>query len=289
MYSFSDFLLALLWGILALILYLSREWLKSNLPDIEARNADDEMKVAVIKMTVPTLFVASVVSGLLCIGTLLLPLLSALVGAVMEKVYAFLEKYGGFLIIIGCIVIWWKESHPKQKTEIVAQPPKPSVNIDEIRTRAERNYPIMQQTAYILFKDICRYFSGLVSPFSLSAVDAPVKFDVLPGTMLIVYHFVLGKGNCDASADTIRKTLESIIDQRLQAKELPLIIEPIYVSADGSTWSSLVVDGVYDLNQNFRIDLIITNEAEVARLKAHGLANFADGANTAQPNDPDFS
>lgn len=285
MYTPEIFLYAALWASIAFLAYVPREWIKANLEEIKRKNANDAMKVKAIQLLVPVLFFVFAAAVILCIGTLVTPLLIMLFGEFMAKLGAFIDKFGGWFVIIGIAVFWWREKHPKPKTDAELTPPKPP--IDEMRARAERTYSTMQQTAYVIFTDACRYLSGLVAPLSLAAVTASVKFDILPSGV-VIYYFTIGKGNCDAPVDTLREILEHIIDQRLRAKDLPLAVEPVYVSADGSTWPSLVVDGVHDLGSSYRVDLVITDEAEVARLKARGVASFDDGANAAQPNDPDF-
>lgn len=162
----------------------------------------------------------------------------------------------------------------------------PTEDIETVRSRAKATYPTMKQTAYLLFRDLCRYLPGLVSPFSLSAVTAPVAFDIT-ASLVTQFHFVVARGQCDAPIDTLKEILETLIDQHLQAKDLPISIPAIYTAADGTTWPGLVVDGVYDLGNQYRVDLVITNEAEVTALKAKGLS-WSDDDTDVTPHDPDF-
>lgn len=165
-------------------------------------------------------------------------------------------------------------------------PSAPMEDIETVRSRAKATYPTMKQTAYLLFRDLCRYLPGLVSPFSLSAVTAPVAFDIT-ASLVTQFHFVVARGQCDAPIDTLKEILETLIDQHLQAKDLPISIPAIYTAADGTTWPGLVVDGVYDLGSQYRVDLVITNDAEVTALKAKGLSWFDDDTDVT-PHDPDF-
>lgn len=101
------------------------------------------------------------------------------------------------------------------------------------------------------------------------------------------FHFVVAKSQCDAPTGTVKEILDTVIYQRLQAQDLPISIPAVYVAADGTTWPGLVVDGVYDLGNQYRVDLVITNEAEVAALKAKGLSWSNDDTDVT-PHDPDF-
>lgn len=163
----------------------------------------------------------------------------------------------------------------------------PPADIEVVHSRAKATYPTMKQTAYLLFRDLCRYLPGLVSPFSISAVVAPVNFDIT-ASLVTLFHFVIAKGESDVTVSTMQEILENLIDQRLRAQDLPLSVPAIYTAADGSTWPGLVVDGIFDLGNHYRIDLVITNEAEVARLQARGVNSLESESGTAAPHDPDF-
>lgn len=163
----------------------------------------------------------------------------------------------------------------------------PMEDIETVRSRAKAAYPTMKQTAYLLFGDLRRYLPGLVAPFSISAVVAPVNFDIT-ASLVTLFHFVIGKGETDVATITIKEILETLIDQRLRAQDLPLSVPAIYTAADGTTWPGLVVDGIYDIGQQYRVDLVITNEAEVARLQARGVNSLESESGNAAPHDPDF-
>ena len=98
---------------------------------------------------------------------------------------------------------------------------------------------------------------------------------------------MLAKGQCSAPVSDVKDILDNIIFQRLRAQDLPISIPAIYTAADGSTWPGLVVDGIYDLGHQYRVDLVITNEAEVAALRAKGLS-WSEDDDEAEPQDPDL-
>lgn len=172
----------------------------------------------------------------------------------------------------------------RRPLEVSSTPP---ADIEIVRSRARSTYPTLKQTAYLLFRDLCRYLPGLVAPFSTSAVVAPVNFD-FTASMVTLFHFVIAKGESDVTISTMKEILESLIDQRLRAQDLPLSVPAIYTAADGSTWPGLVVDGIYDIGQQYRVDLVITSEAEVARLQARGVNSLESESRCAAPHDPDF-
>ncbi len=183
-------------------------------------------------------------------------------------------------ILIVWLILYYAGKKPQPPTILITHRPDA---IEEVRARAKRAYPLMMQTAYLLFTDLCRYLPGLVAPFSMSAVTAPVNFDIT-ASLVAKFHFLLAKGQCSAPVSDVKDILDNIIFQRLRAQDLPISIPAIYTAADGSTWPGLVVDGIYDLGHQYRVDLVITNEAEVAALRAKGLS----WSEAADPQDPDL-
>ena len=183
-------------------------------------------------------------------------------------------------ILIVWLILYYAGKKPQPPTILITHRPDA---IEEVRARAKRAYPLMMQTAYLLFTDLCRYLPGLVAPFSMSAVTAPVNFDIT-ASLVAKFHFLLAKGQCSAPVSDVKDILDNILFQRLRAQDLPISIPAIYTAADGSTWPGLVVDGIYDLGHQYRVDLVITNEAEVAALRAKGLS----WSEAADPQDPDL-
>lgn len=190
------------------------------------------------------------------------------------------------IVIIVVLVKSYQLNHPSASTppQSVHQPG----TIELAGARAEKVYPLLTQSAFLLLSELCRYLPGLVKPFSLSAVIPPVHYDIT-ASLLVVYHFIIAKGENESAIPTITEILDSLIAQHLQAQDLALSIPAIYISTDGSTWPGLVVDGVYDIGQHYRVDLLICSEAAVTRLKAREVS-MLDGytATRATIQDEDF-
>lgn len=225
---------------------------------IEARDKPRAIKKTVILIGM----------GLGVIGSF--ALLLALLYAGREAILAVIAPIG----IVAVFVKSYQLNHPSTTPQSVQQPG----TIELASARAGRVYPSLTQTAFLLLSEVCRYLPGLVKPFSLSAVVPPVHFDIT-ASFLTIFHFIIAKGEDVTDPSTITEILESLINQHLQAQDLPLSIPAIYTSADGSTWPGLVVDGVYDIGQHYRVDLLICSEATVTRLKARELSRL--GGHTA--------
>ena len=163
--------------------------------------------------------------------------------------------------------------------------PQPEPDVSAARARAEEKYDSMKLTAFILFVDLCRYLPGLVAPTSPTAVIASVDIEITP-KLTAKFPFVIGKGKCISTHSEIQETLDQILAQHLKANDLPIAIDD-YPASDGEMWPGLVVDAVYDMGNQYRVDLVITDEAEAAVLKKRKKPGF--GNNTAAtPQDPDF-
>lgn len=188
------------------------------------------------------------------------------------------------VLVVAILIASFYENSKGDATPIIRGD---DASINEVRARAERTHPIMKQTVYLLFCELCQYLPGLVKPFSLGAVTGSVKFDVT-ASLVPVYHFILMKGENETPVSTVKEILENLIEQHLYAQDLPLTIPAVYASSDGNSWPGLVVDGIYDMGQYYRVDLVITNEAAISRLKTKDAARLEGSVTITTPCDPDF-
>lgn len=138
--------------------------------------------------------------------------------------------------------------------------------IELARARAEKVYPLLAQTAFLLLSELCHYLPGLVKPFSLRDVIPKVHYEIT-SSFVTIHHFLIAKGDSEADRPTMQEILETILDQHLQAHDLPISLPANYTSADGDIFPSLMIDGIYGAGKYFRVDLVITNEAQVSRLR----------------------
>lgn len=190
------------------------------------------------------------------------------------------------IIILALLIASFYENYkkPAPSTPLLSSPP----DIEETSANAARTYRPMAQSAFLLFAELCRYFPGLVKPFSLASVEAPVHFDIT-ASLITLYHFSIGKGENDAPVSAITEVLETIINQHLQAQDIPISVPATYTSIDGSTWPGMVVDGVYDLGKTYRIDFAITSEAMVSRLRNRVVSGYDSSISDRRINqDEDF-
>lgn len=192
------------------------------------------------------------------------------------------------LLILGVPVCFFSWLATRKEKEVVTPPPPLSVSIELVKARAESTYPLMAQSGFVLFTELCRYLPGLIRPFSLGAVEAPTHYSIT-ASFVTVFHLIISKGEDDTPASTVREILTSLISQHLRAQDLPLTVPATYTNEAGETYPGLVCDGVYDCGQFLKIDLVITDEAETVRLKARDLSKLEGNDGTAHtPHDPDF-
>lgn len=186
---------------------------------------------------------------------------------VIAMLYAGRKAIFAVIAPIAMIVVLAKSyrlNHPSTSTPVM--PVQQPGTIELARARAEKMYPLLTQTAFLLLSDLCRYLPGLVKPFSLGDVVPKVHYEIT-ASLVIINHFIIAKGDCETDRQTMQGILETIIDQHLQAHDLPLSLPVNYTSADGDIFPSLTIDGIYDAGQHFRVDFVITNEAQVTRLR----------------------
>lgn len=243
-------LLAVAFFILAVILYALREWLKSNIEEIIKNNADDEMKIKTIKLLFPTLFVAFVATLVLSIVTLLMPLLTVLFGALAASLLALLDKVGGFLIIIGCIVVWLRNRKAEQRqANMQAQ--------QEQQEQAQRAYDeqravIYETQAKVLYAALRdSHNMGLNTPSHISGIYSPSRTFLLNGNTTLC-TFLIEKEHEDLDGVKVKQQIQTKIQQILSAGDFPGIY-PTY-TYNGRQYSGIIV---------YRVDVSNAGFAEV--------------------------
>lgn len=220
-------------------------------------------------------------AGLLA-GAKLFWLIAGLIWNVLERHGEYLLTFLGVpVLVVFCFwYLFLRNTKP-------ASPEKPPETIQTTQARAKKYQAVITDAVFMLLQELCGYLPGLVRPHSPTSITAKVPFDIT-ADFVIIYHFVIGMGDNIVPVDTIGEIFTRLINQHLRANDLPLAIAETYQASDGSAWPGLVLDGIYPLQTHYRIDLLITGEPEVARLKAKNLAQIDGQAGTAAPHDPDF-
>lgn len=242
------------------IYYTILNYINGTFEEIAEAIEDDDKPTAIRKSI--TLLVAAL--GVVGIFALII----ALLYAGREVVLAVVAP----IILIAVFVKSYQLNHPSAPTTPVQQPG----TIELAKARAEKRYPLLAQTAFFVFTELCHYLPGLVTPFSLSDVIPKVHYEI-SASFLTTYHFIIAKGDCETNRETLKEILETLLEQHLEARDLPMSIPSNYTSADGEIYPALIIDGVYDLANHYRVDFLITDEAAVARLRAVTGSNATGG------------
>lgn len=236
---------------------------------IEAKDAPRAIKKAITILVI----------GLCVLG--FLALILAFLYASRKAIFAVVAP----VIMIVVLVKSYQLNHPGTDESPPTQSPG---TIELAKARAEKIYPLLSQTAFILLSELCRYLPGLVKPFSLKEIVPPVHYEI-SASFVTIHHFIIGKGDCETDRQTMWEILETLLDQHLQAHDLPLSISANYISADGEIFPGILVDGIYDAGQHYRVDLVLCSEAAVTRLKTREVTKTDGYATTAAViKDEDF-
>lgn len=108
-----DFFFAALWALLAAGIHRLTGWLKVQDEEDNTISARD---AKFCRYGLLVLRGLSIVAAAFSVGTITLPLLDALLTALLGTASDLFNKYGGLALIVGAAVIWWKNRHPKQAT-----------------------------------------------------------------------------------------------------------------------------------------------------------------------------
>ena len=180
------------------------------------------------------------------------------------------------LLIVPGIGIAVKVHYSKKDVE-VKRGPEPSIS--DLERSAKLTRRPLRLCMYTFVNELCKCFPGLIPPFSPESLEYKAMPYSIVNNCIIKHHFLVWKGGCTVPRKELWETLEGIIEQHLHAKDLPMALPEVYVSAEGDSWPGLVVDRVHDLGDKYQVEMVITNEAEAAAL----MERAASGADSNQP------
>lgn len=105
-----DFFFALLWALLSAGIHAFANWIIKQV-DAEEEITDKEHKF--YKISIVCFRVIGYVTAAFGVGTIALPLLDALLTALLGTAYNLFDKYGGLVLIAAVGVAWWKNRQPQ--------------------------------------------------------------------------------------------------------------------------------------------------------------------------------
>lgn len=114
-WELHDFFFAALWALLAAGIHRFVEWMKTQVEQDDTIS-DREAKFYRYGLLVIRLMVYFAVAC--CVGTIVLPLLDALLTALVGTAADLVNRYGGIVIVIVFIVVLWKNYHPKKSIKL---------------------------------------------------------------------------------------------------------------------------------------------------------------------------
>lgn len=121
-FKLHDFFFAALWALFSFGIYHFIGWFKAQIEGDDTISDRDAKICHYLMFIMRGLFF---LTAAFSVGTIALPLLDALLTALLGTAANLFDKYGGLAIIIACVVVWWKSCHPKQVT-----PPAAITNVD---------------------------------------------------------------------------------------------------------------------------------------------------------------
>lgn len=108
-----DFFFAALWALFSFGIHRITGWLKEWFGQDDTLSDTDKK---VYRYGLPVIRGLSILTAVFSVGTIALPLLDALLTALLGTASDLFNKYGGLALIIAAVVIWWKNRQPKQAT-----------------------------------------------------------------------------------------------------------------------------------------------------------------------------
>lgn len=212
----------------------------------------------------------------LSIGTLVLPLLDALLTALLGTASNLFDKYGGLAIIIFFGVVWWKKRQPQPTT--VNNGENDPVEVEYAEQEAAELHDDLgelffnsvvdtsENTPLKRPRDTASIETGREKPYNMDGIMAVHQFSVDTGTPLD-----------KASEDLVMRELQRHTNQRAKRYK--------HLCKDG------LAPIIYDVknNGNFIIvEVVLYSEKYKDKIEARRKARIARQQNTGDSYDRDF-
>lgn len=267
-----DFFFSLLWALLSAGIFASKNWVKKQM-DNDKEMSDNERKV--YQISVVSLRVMGIATAAFGVGTLILPLLDALLTALLGIASNLIDRYGGLAIIIFCVVVWWKNRQPKPPiTHIEGDDP---VEVEYAKQEAEEVHEDLAELIFAAVVDTSEN-TPLKRPRDVDGIETGREKPYYMEGMMAVHQF-----SVDVSAplekadkDLAIRELQRHINQR--SKRHPLLLRDghapvVYDMKDNGPY---VVFEVVLYSENYKGKIEARRKARIARQQKQGDINDQD-------------
>ena len=168
----------------------------------------------------------------------------------------------GAIIGIGYVIKWINGKFPPSPL-----PPPPDKRHIQ-KARADSIYPAMLKTVLMVFCDVsCYVGNALIKPFSMASIESPSHYDI-DSIGVILFQFIIAKGEGGISASTLCVTIRRVLKQLLNNHSCAGLPTEPYRDSKGNLYDAVQCVGVYDCGGFFRCDFAITDENLVAILSS---------------------
>lgn len=281
-YQPHDFFFAALWALFAFGFHRFAGWLKAQ---VEADNTISARDIKIYHYLILILRGASILTAVFSVGTIALPLLDALLTALLGTASDLFNKYGGLALIVGAAVIWWKNRHPKQS---IAPAAVTDVDIELARQAA------MDMQGYalgLMFRVLTAIssFTPVIRPRSTHDIEV---HSTDGASFYMKDNIVIYQAEVEVEGE-ITPEVEDTIQREAQRYAQKYIVDyPTLISPEAGGHAPVEVLGVKNCGSRVLIDYVFTSAKSVDMINARRRARVERQIKQERPapyTDPDYS
>lgn len=269
----SDFKDAFIWALLSIACHLFTQWAKKS---AESDASLTEFWKKFVSYTLIVLRGLTILIAIFGVGAIALPLLDALLTALLGKAFSLFDRYGGLAIIIAFIVVWWKNRQSESSS--VDDSEDDPVDVEYAEQEAAELHEEVCELTYEATVDTSENTPLKRSQGSAGIETGREKPYTMDGTMAIHQFSV----DTDTPLD---KAGEALVLRELQR----------HMNQRGKRYPHLCREGhapiIFDLknNGNFIIvEVVLYSEKYKGKIEARRKARIARQQQTGDTYDKDF-
>lgn len=276
-----DFFLALLWALLSACSYASANWAIKQM-DTDVEISDKERRL--YQISIAFLRVLGCVTAVFSIGTIALPLLDALLTALLGTASNLLDRYGGLAIIIFCVVVWWKNRQPKQNTTIV------DVTDVDIELARQKAFDMQGYALGLMLQVLIAIssFTCVVRPRNIHDIEVHTTDGA---SFYMKNDVVIYQAEVEVEGE-ITPEVEDTIQREAQRYAQKYITDyPMLVSPEAGGRAPVEVLGVKNCGSRVLIDFVFTSAKSASMIEARRRARVErqmKQERTTTYTDPDY-
>lgn len=276
-----DFFFAALWALFSFGIHHFTGWLKAQ---VEADNTISARDAKICHYGLLVLRGLSILTAVFSVGAIALPLLDALLTALLGKASDLFNKYGGLALIIAAVVIWWKNRQPKQTIAPAA------VTDADIELARQAAMDMQEYALGFMLRVLIAIssFTPIIRPSDTRGIEVHSNNGA---SFYMKDNIVIYQAEVEVEGE-ITPEVEDTIQREAQRYAQKYIVDyPMLISPEAGGRAPVEVLGVKNCGNRVLIDYVFTSAKSVDMIDARRRARVERQMRQERPapyTDPDY-